>query len=113
MEIDFVKLKLEIQNSAENSEKPEMTPGVLLYCDVCDFTTPTKVDLHSHQKKTQLHRTAGWARLTGWLFPAFLVPPALGTFCFERHNFVQKIMVIFKGVFYVVLDYDKNVKQRF
>ena len=48
---NFLKQKLEIPNSAENSEKLEMTPRVLLYCDVCDFTTPTKGDFDTHTRR--------------------------------------------------------------
>ena len=38
--------------------------------------------------------------LPGCLIPAFEVPPAWGTFCFERHNFFQK-RKCFRNVFSV------------
>ena len=47
----FEMQKLVVPNYVENTVKPEVTPSVLLYCDVCEFTTPSKNDLDTHTSR--------------------------------------------------------------
>ena len=45
---NYIEQEMKVPNSEENSEKPEVKLSVVLYCNVCDFTTTSTINLNTH-----------------------------------------------------------------